>query len=171
MCQLRLKRLFYQQRHSIPIEFFRQREPAGYPIGAALERLVIPPDLANAYLTLLDIDACSHVSLIFVTSTGEHAELLKALDIMGQPLIAAARSKPRQDHGSWRGLFGVNTSPTAPTPTATTITITPNIIAQAPAPKEEVEPLMQVALNDVVRQGSEVNVPAYGCRGLPTRTR
>ena len=86
----------YSQYDFIPDEIYRGWAEAGFPIGASLEWLMVPQGLANAYLTALGTDASAHMGAISSVAISEQEDIIRAPNILGEPLTPVLRGKLRQ---------------------------------------------------------------------------
>ena len=150
----------YSQYDFIPDEIYRGWAEAGFPIGASLEWLMVPQGLANAYLTALGTDASAHMGAISSVAISEHEDIIRSPTLLGEMVTPVLRGKLRQVLLCCRIVVGVIRPPPEPAPAASAYppTFAPNIIVQPPPAKEEPDPMLQVAVNDVARQGSEAKV-------------
>ena len=150
----------YHQYDFIPDEVYNKWQDIGFPIGAIIERLFAPVALGNAYMSALGTDSTAHMGAISSITSSDHEDVIRAGGILGVPLTPASRGKLRQVLLCCRIVVGVIRVPVEPAPSQAPYppTFSPNIIVQAPPAKEEPDPMLQVSVNDVARQGSEVKV-------------
>ena len=150
----------YHQHDFVPDEIYNAWQASGFPIGAILEWLMIPAEVGNAYLSALGTDATAHMGAISSITISEHEDLIRGSTILEIPLTPVLRGKLRQVLLCCRIVVGVVRAPVEPAPAQAAYppTFSPNIIVQAPPPREEPDPMLQVAVNDVARQGSEAKV-------------
>ena len=75
----------YHQYDFVPDEVYNGWQALGFPIGAILEWLMVPPEVGNAYLSTLGTDATAHVGAISSIAISEHEEIIRGRDVGGTP--------------------------------------------------------------------------------------